>query len=107
MNEKLNIRLGSPVVMFFRSFAMLLLGIAIGENWEPSRMRAVAIAVATWVSRCCMNWCVFSCGAHCRRGGSANAWGNSRVGANNEFGQQRRGCTEGADAVQLPRTRTR
>jgi hypothetical protein len=29
MNEKLNVRLGSPVVMFFWSFAMLLVGIVI------------------------------------------------------------------------------
>jgi hypothetical protein len=32
MNEKLNVRLGSPVVvMFFWSFAMLLVGIVFGE----------------------------------------------------------------------------
>ena len=31
MNEKLNVRLGNPMVMFFWSFAMLLVGIIIGE----------------------------------------------------------------------------
>jgi len=46
MNEKLNVRLGNPMVMFFWSFAMLLVGIIIGEYWHPSRMHLVAIAAA-------------------------------------------------------------
>jgi hypothetical protein len=46
MNEKLNVRLGNPVVMFFWSFAMLLAGIVIGEYWHSSRVHTAAIAVA-------------------------------------------------------------
>jgi hypothetical protein len=66
MNEKLNVRLGNPMVMFFWSFAMLLAGIVIGEYWCPSRMHAVTIAVAAGVFAmihelaCCLVWCSLS-----------------------------------------------
>ena len=46
MNEKLKVRLGNPVVMFFWSFAMLLTGIVIGAHWHPSRALTAAIALA-------------------------------------------------------------
>lgn len=46
MNEKLNVRLGNPMVMFFWSFVILLVGIVIGEYWHPSRMHSAAIAAA-------------------------------------------------------------
>ena len=46
MNEKLNVRLGNPAVMFFWSFAMLLTGIVIGAHWHPSRALTAAIALA-------------------------------------------------------------
>jgi hypothetical protein len=35
MNERLNVRLGNPVVMFFWSFAMLLTGVVTGEHGHP------------------------------------------------------------------------
>ena len=66
MNEKLNVRLGNPMVMFFWSFAMLLVGIIIGEYWHPSRMHLVAIAAAagafTMIHElvCCFVWCSLS-----------------------------------------------
>jgi hypothetical protein len=66
MSEKLNVRLGNPLVMFFWSFAMLLVGIVIGEYWHPSRMRSVAIAAAagafTMIHElaCCFVWCSLS-----------------------------------------------
>ena len=46
MNEKLNVRLGNPAVMFFWSFAMLLTGIVIGAHWHPSRALTAAMALA-------------------------------------------------------------
>jgi hypothetical protein len=66
MSEKLNVRLGNPMVMFFWSFAMLLVGIAIGEYWHPSRMQSAAIAAAAGVLTmihelvCCFVWCSLS-----------------------------------------------
>jgi hypothetical protein len=66
MNEKLNVRLGNPMVMFFWSFAMLLVGIVIGEYWRPSHARAVAMAVAAGAFTmlhelvCCFVWCSLS-----------------------------------------------
>ena len=66
MSEKLNVRLGNPMVMFFWSFAMLLVGIIIGEYWHPSRMHLVAIAAAagafTMIHElvCCFVWCSLS-----------------------------------------------
>lgn len=66
MNEKLNVRLGNPVVMFFWSFAMLLVGVTICEHWHPSRVHSVVIAVAAGVFTmlhelvCCFVWCSMS-----------------------------------------------
>jgi hypothetical protein len=68
MNEKLNVRLGNPVVMFFWSFAMLLTGIVIGAHWQPSRVLTAAIALAAGAFTmlhelvCCFVW------------GSLSAW---------------------------------
>ena len=62
MNEKLNPHLGNPVVMFFWSSAMLLIGIVIGEYRHPSRAHSVVIAVAAGVFSmfhdvvCCFVW---------------------------------------------------
>jgi uncharacterized membrane protein AbrB (regulator of aidB expression) len=66
MNEKLNVRLGNPMVMFFWSFAMLLVGIVIGERWHPSRALTAAIALAAGAFTmlhelaCCFVWCSLS-----------------------------------------------
>ena len=66
MNEKLNVRLGNPVVMFFGSFAMLFTGVVIGEYWQPSRVHATLIAVAAGVFTVlhellsCFVWCSLS-----------------------------------------------
>lgn len=66
MNEKLNVRLGNPVVMFFRSVAMLLIGTVIGEHWHPSRAHSVMIAAAAGLFTmlhelvCCFVWCSLS-----------------------------------------------
>jgi hypothetical protein len=63
MNEKLNVRLGNPVVMFFWGTAMLLAGIGLGEHWHPSPMLAVTIAAAAGAFTmlhelvCCIVWC--------------------------------------------------
>jgi hypothetical protein len=63
MNERLNVRLGNPMTMFFWSFAMLLIGDVIGAYWHPSRVVALAIAVAAAVFTvlhelvCCFVWC--------------------------------------------------
>ena len=62
MDEKLNVRLGNPVVMFFWSAAMLLTGIVIGAYWHPSRALVVATGVAAGVFMvlhellCCFVW---------------------------------------------------
>lgn len=66
MTDKLNVRLGNPVVMFFWSFAMLLAGNVIGAHWHPSHRWAVALAVAAGVFTvvhelvCCFVWCSLS-----------------------------------------------
>lgn len=66
MNEKFNVRLGNPVVMFFWSFAMLLAGIVIGAHWHPSHRVTVATAAAAGVLTmlhefvCCFVWCSLS-----------------------------------------------
>ena len=66
MNEKLNVRLGNPMVTFFWSFAMLLVGIIIGKHWSPSYMHGVLIAVAAGLFAvvhelvCCFVWCSLS-----------------------------------------------
>jgi hypothetical protein len=66
MDEKLNVSLGNPMVMFFSSFAMLLVGILIGEHCRPSSMHGVLIAVAAGVFAmvhelvCCFVWCSLS-----------------------------------------------
>ena len=66
MNERFNVRLGNPMVMFFWSFAMLLAGIVIGEYWHPSRMHSAAIAAAAGVFTMihelvsCFVWCSLS-----------------------------------------------
>ena len=66
MSEKLNLRLGNPMVMFFWSFAMLLMGIVIGERWHPSRMHSTAIAAVAGVFTMihelasCFVWCSLS-----------------------------------------------
>lgn len=66
MNEKLNVRLGNPVVMFFWSSAMFLAGIIAGFYWHPSRTDSIAIAVAAGVFTlihefiCCFVWCSLS-----------------------------------------------
>jgi len=46
MQEKLNVRLGNPVVMFFWSSAMFLTGIIVGVYWHPTRTHSIAIAFA-------------------------------------------------------------
>jgi len=54
--------LGNPMVMFFWSFAMLLVGIIIGEYWHPSRTHAMSIAIVAGIFtlihelRCCFVW---------------------------------------------------
>ena len=66
MNGKLNVRLGNPVVMFFRSLGMLLTGIVIGEHWHTSRALAAATALAAGAITtlhelvCCFVWCSLS-----------------------------------------------
>lgn len=66
MQEKLNVRLGNPVVMFFWSSAMFLTGIIVGANWHPSRTHTIAIAFAAGVFTmlhelmCCFVWCSIS-----------------------------------------------
>jgi len=66
MNEKLNVRLGNPVVMFFWSSAMFLTGIVTGVYGHPSRMYSIAIAFAAGVFTlihelvCCFVWCSIS-----------------------------------------------
>ena len=63
MTDKLNVRLGNPVVMFFWSFAMLLAGIVVGAHWHPSNAISVAVAVAAGVLTMvhelasCFVWC--------------------------------------------------
>ena len=61
MNEKLNVRLGNPAVMFFWSFAMLLTGIVIGAHWHPSRAHSRDCArcrCVHHVARTCVQFCV-------------------------------------------------
>jgi len=66
MDEKLNVRLGNPVVMFFWSSAMFLTGIAVGFYWHPSPMHSIAIALAAGVFTmlhelvCCFVCCSIS-----------------------------------------------
>ncbi|MGO9435938.1 MAG: hypothetical protein ACLP00_16810 [Terracidiphilus sp.] len=66
MDEKLNVRLGNPVVMFFWSSAMFLAGVTVGVYWHPSRAHSVAIACAAGVFTmlhelvCCFVWCSIS-----------------------------------------------
>ena len=66
MNEKLNVRLGNPVVMFFWSSAMFLAGIIVGVYWHPSRTHSIAIAFTAGVFTmlhelvCCFVWCSLS-----------------------------------------------
>lgn len=66
MDEKLNVRLGNPVVMFFWSSAMFLTGIIVGANWHPLRTHSIAIALAPGVFTmlheliCCFVWCSIS-----------------------------------------------
>ena len=62
MNEKLNVRLGNPIVMIFWSSAMFLAGIAIGVYWHPSRTHSIVIAIAAGMFTmahelvCCFVW---------------------------------------------------
>ena len=49
MTERLNVRLGNPMTMSVWSFAMLLTGIFIGENWHPPRVHSMAVALAEGV----------------------------------------------------------
>lgn len=66
MNEKLNVRLGNPVVMFFWASAMFLAGVVVGAHWHPSPRMAVAATVAAGVFTmlhellCCFVWCSLS-----------------------------------------------
>jgi len=66
LDEKLNVRLGNPVVMFFWSSAMFLTGILVGDNWRPLRTHSIAIALAAGVFTvlhelmCCFVWCSIS-----------------------------------------------
>ncbi len=63
MTDKLNVRLGNPMVMFFWASAMFLAGIVVGTYWHPTRAISVAVAVATGVFTmvhelaCCFVWC--------------------------------------------------
>jgi hypothetical protein len=45
MSAEMKIQLGHPVVIFIHSFALLLVGCAIGTHWHPSRTAAISIAV--------------------------------------------------------------
>ncbi len=66
MDEKLNVRLGNPVVMFFWSSAMFLIGIIAGVHWHPSPTHSIAIALAAGAFTmlhelvCCFVWCSIS-----------------------------------------------
>lgn len=63
MNEKLNVRLGNPVVMFFWASAMFLIGIVVGIHWHPSHALTAAVALAAGALTmlhelvCCFVWC--------------------------------------------------
>ena len=63
MNEQLNVRLGSSITTFLWSFAMLLLGIAIGFHWQPSYAAALGIVVFAGIFAvlhevvCMFFWC--------------------------------------------------
>ena len=66
MNEKLNVRLGNPVVMFFWASAMFLTGIVVGAHWHPSHALTAGIALAAGAFTmlhelvCCFVWCSIS-----------------------------------------------
>ena len=61
MNEKLNVRLGNPVVMFFWASAMFLTGIVVGAHWHPSHALTAASAIAMLHELvCCFVWCSIS-----------------------------------------------
>ena len=66
MNEKLNVRLGNPVVMFLWASAMFLTGIVVGAHWHPSHalMAAIALAAGAFTMLhelvCCFVWCSMS-----------------------------------------------
>jgi hypothetical protein len=76
MNEKLNVRLGNPVVISFGGAAMLLTGLVIDGYWQPSRVHAIVIAVVADVFTvlrellCCFVWCALSAWWVGRRTGS-------------------------------------
>jgi hypothetical protein len=66
MDEKLNVRLGNLMVMFFWSLAMFLTGAVAGSYWHPSRAYSIAVAFAAGVFTmlhelvCCFVWCSLS-----------------------------------------------
>jgi hypothetical protein len=63
MTERLNVRLGNLISMFFWTFAMFLIGYIAGVYWHPSRAFALSTAVAAGVFTvlhelaCCFVWC--------------------------------------------------
>jgi len=44
--NEMKVRLGHPVVIFFHSVALLLVGVAIGNHWHQSHSTAIWIAVS-------------------------------------------------------------
>ncbi len=66
MNEKLNVRLGNPLVMFYWASAMFLSGIFVGIHWHPSHALTLAVALAAGAFTmlhelvCCFVWCSIS-----------------------------------------------
>jgi len=66
MNDRLNARTGSPVLILFWTFAVFLSGIVIGAHWHPSLAHSIAMAVAAGLFMAihelasCFFWCSLS-----------------------------------------------
>jgi hypothetical protein len=63
MNEEMKITLSNPLGAFLGSFIMLLVGIAVGEYWHPSKAVVLALAILAAVLTAahelltCFLWC--------------------------------------------------
>ena len=63
MTERLNVRMGSSLLILFWTLAVFLLGIFIGAHWHPSFAHSFAIAVVASLFvvlhelASCLFWC--------------------------------------------------
>ena len=66
MTDRLNVRMGSPMLILFRTFAVFLSGILTGAHWHPSLAHSIAVAVVAGIFMAlhelasCFFWCSLS-----------------------------------------------